>query len=190
MTRALVLIIFLATVANHYAATEIIEISLPALHGTYPLDDTNGERTASFQLPQPPIVINGAWFRISGTAEVGAATCEWGGPYPWAMDFFTYMTTEEFNRIWLATENMPEEDGEFGWIAEFRPSPRTTTWSFLMDGEGKISLFGAPAGLVDLCHPATPPPTGTVAEAVLIIDAEFPVPVRQSTWGRIKALFE
>ena len=80
--------------------------------------------------------------------------------------------------------------GRFEWRAQFRPSPHTTTWSFLMDGEADISLFGAPAGLVGLCWPVSSPPTAVVEEAVLIVDAEYAVPVEATSWGRIKALYD
>ena len=106
------------------------------------------------------------------------------------MDFFAYMEDTDFAHYWLAGELMPEVAGTFGWTAEFRPSPHTTTWGFLMDGEAELTLCGAPIGLVGLCWPIGASPTAIVSEAVLIIDAEFPVPTEKSTWGRIKAIFD
>ena len=85
---------------------------------------------------------------------------------------------------------MPEVPGTFEWTGQFHANPSTTTWEFLMDGQAEISLFGAPAGLVDLCWPLTAYPTGTVEEAVLFVDAEFPVAVEPTSWGRIKALYD
>jgi hypothetical protein len=35
----------------------------------------------------------------------------------------------------------------------------------------------------------TPDPTAFVDEVVLILDLEFPVPLEQTTWGRIKQLY-
>jgi hypothetical protein len=168
---------------------EVIEIPLPGLLGSYPLEYPNATRTAAFQLPAPPLEIHGASFRISGTAGVGSIVCEWGGPYPWPMMLSASMRAE-FARFWFAEQSMPEVPGPFQWTAQFHANPPTTTWEFLMDGVAEVSLFGAPAGLVDLCWPVGPYPTGTVEEAVLIVDAEFPVPVAETSWGRIKALFE
>jgi len=58
-----------------------------------------------------------------------------------------------------------------------------------MDGETQLELYGAPAILVGLCFQNPSPPSAIVEEAVLIIDAEFPVAIETSTWGAIKALY-
>jgi hypothetical protein len=58
-----------------------------------------------------------------------------------------------------------------------------------MDGAADIHLFGAASGYVGICSETSVPPTLTVTEAVLIIDAEFPLAVQPSTWGSIKALY-
>jgi hypothetical protein len=85
---------------------------------------------------------------------------------------------------------MPFSAGAFGWTAVFHPTPpTTTTWNFLMDGMGEISLFGSPAIYLDPCSESSAPPTLTVTEAVLIVDADFPIAVEPSTWGKIKALY-
>jgi hypothetical protein len=59
-----------------------------------------------------------------------------------------------------------------------------------MDGQADIKVVGVPSEYPDICYPVSASPTLTVTEAVLIVDAEFPVPVEATTWGRIKALFE
>lgn len=183
----LLLSLIIATLGTVNA--EIVEISLPELYGTYPINSVNGERTASFTLPQIPVSINGAWFRISGTTGVGSLSCEGGSIYPWPMGFGASMKDTTFNHLWIATEHMPEVEGEFGWTAQFQKTPSTTTWGFLMDGEAELTLFGAPLGIVGVCHPIGPPPSADVTEAVLIIDAEFIVPAKNSTWGRIKEIY-
>ena len=173
------------------ANAEIVEIPLPGLLGTYPLDEHNGTRTVAFKLPGLPLVIHGASFRVSGTTGVGSISCEWGGPTVWPMDICASMEDVVPAHFWLASQAMPQEPGPFAWTAHFWPTPpKTTTWEFLMDGEAEISLFGGPVALVDLCWPLSPPPTATVAEAALIVDAEFSVPIEATSWGRIKALYE
>jgi hypothetical protein len=172
------------------ANAEVLEIPLPGLLGVYPLDEQNATRTVEFELPQAPLVVNGAWFRISGTTGVGTTTCDGGGLYPWPMDVSAFMADTVSAHVWIAWALMPEEPGPFAWTAEFRPIPSTATWEFLLDGEAEISLFGAPTALVGLCWPVSAPPTANVEEAVLIVDAEFPVGLEATSWGRIKALYE
>jgi hypothetical protein len=190
MLRTILSLITVLVVASSMAAAEIVEIPLPGLLGIYPITEMNVTRTVTFQLPAAPLIIHGASFRISGSAGVGAASCEWGGSYPWPMDILASMKDTPFAHFWIASALMPVEASPFGWTAEFHATPSTTTWGFLMDGEAEISLSGAPSGLVDLCWPVTEPPTANVTEAVLIVDAEFPVPVEGTNWGRIKALYE
>jgi len=189
MLKTLVALIAIVIVTTSTTVAEVVEIPLPGLLGTYPITDQNGTRTVTFQLPAVPLAIHGASFRISGTTGVGAVSCEWGGPYAWSMDIGASMK-DTFAHFWLASALMPQEAGPFAWTEEFHATPSTTTWGFLMDGEAEIRLNGAPVGLVDLCWPVSAEPTATVTEAVLIVDAEFPVPVDATSWGRIKALYE
>jgi hypothetical protein len=186
-TAAVVTMVLIATAAH----ATIIEIPLPGPLGAYPLDESHATRIVTVVLPQVPTAIHGVFFRIAGTTEVGAITCEWGGPYGWPIDVEASMDAGNAH-YWFASDhtNMPEVSGPFGWTAAFRPIPTSgTTWDFLMDGVANVSLYGAPAGLVGLCFENPSSPTAIVTEAVLVIDAEFPIAVQPSTWGRIKALY-
>lgn len=169
------------------AHATVIEIPLPGLLGLYPLDESHATRTVTVVLPQIPTVIHGASFRIAGTAVLGSADCdEFGDNAAWSMEFYAHMQAG----TWIASPTPPgSPDGPFGWTAAFRPVPSTATWDFLMDGEGEIRLYGAPTFLLGLCHQPYVVPSGTVTEAVLIVDAEFPVSIEASTWGAIKALY-
>jgi hypothetical protein len=165
----------------------VVEIPLPGLLGDYPLSESNGTRTTTFHLPQAPSVIHSASFRISGTAVLGSANCDEFGDGSWAMEYFSDMKDASL-KLWLSAPHPPViPSGPFGWTAPFSTSDGAT-WDFLMDGEGEISLYGAPTALLGLCQQGVVP-SGTVTEAVLIIDAEFPVATEPSTWGRIKALY-
>ena len=105
------------------------------------------------------------------------------------MDVFATFDDAEATHLWVASEPMPGQSGAFEWTAEFRAIPASARdWGFLLDGEASVVLFGAPAPLVGLCEVITQP-TATVTEAVLIVDAEFAVPVDETTWGRVKALY-
>ena len=183
-TAAVVMMALIATAAH----ATVIEIPLPGLLGTYPLDAQNATRTVSFHLPDPPAVVYGVSFRVSGTTEVGTALCD-GVLSEWPMAIEASMVDTP-GHYWFANALMPYVAGSFAWTSEFHTFPPNATWGFLIDGSAEVSLWGAPAGLVATCTDVSvPPPTATVTEAVLIIDAEFPIPVEPSTWGRIKALY-
>jgi hypothetical protein len=80
--------------------------------------------------------------------------------------------------------------GAVAWTAAFQGTPPAiTTWSFLLDGSGEVMLSGAPAGLIGTCTEIISTPSAVIDEAVIIIDAEFAVPVQASTWGGVKALY-
>jgi len=175
----------LLTTAAH---ATVIEIPLPGLLGNYPVGPGNATRTVTFQLPQIPDSIHGASFRIVGTTTIGLADCgEVGMLDKWPMEFIAQMTDAP-DQYWLAWEAPSFTPGTFTSTAEFEPIPETTTWGFLMDGEADINLFGAPSSALGLCNEVLLP-TGSITEAVLIIDAAFPFAVEPSTWGRIKALY-
>jgi len=166
----------------------VVEIPLPGLLGNYPLSETNGTRTTTVHLPQAPSVIHSVSFRIAGTAVLGSVTCDEFGNGAWAMDYFADMKDQSLKLLLAAPHPPVVPDGPFGWTAPFETTDGAT-WDFLLDGEGEISLTGAPALLIGLCHEPWVVPSGTVTEAVLIIDAEFPVATEPSTWGKIKALY-
>ena len=171
------------------AGAAVVEIPLPGLLGTYPVSETSQTRTVSFLLPAPPLSIQGAWFRIAGTTEVGTILCD-GIVDAWPTFAWAYMYDGTPALVWGTDETLPWSAGPFAWTAAFRAFPPSgPTWSFLLDGAADISLSGGPAGFVDICTPTSPAPTITVTEAVLIVDGDFPIAVQTSTWGAIKALY-
>jgi hypothetical protein len=91
---------------------------------------------------------------------------------------------------WYATFMMPYVAGPFAATASFETLyGYEASWNFLRDGTGALTLDGGASGFIMICSPVSPPPTVTVTEAVLIVDAEFPIRTEASTWGRIKALY-
>jgi hypothetical protein len=171
------------------AQATVIEVPLPGLLGDYPLSLSNGTRTVTVVLPQAPSAIHGASFRVSGTTMVGQADCEEsGGLLPFPMSVEAYMYADTPANVWYASDHsVGTVSGAFSWTAQFRPTPpTTTTWSFFMDGVADISLDGSDP--FTWCNVLVHP-TSHITEAVLILDADFPVAVQPSTWGRIKSLY-
>jgi hypothetical protein len=110
-----------------------------------------------------------------------------GGVSPLPMDLGAYMTANGPASFWIASDHTQgQTTGPFSWTALFHNTPPTATWSFLMDGIGDVTLVGADPGT--WCNVLASPST-VITEAVFIIDAEFPVAVEPSTWGKVKALY-
>lgn len=170
------------------ASAEVVEISLPALLGHYPVSPGNTSRTVAFQLPRIPTVIHGVSFRVVGTSNIGVANCHGIGTADlWPMEFVAEMKYSS-DDYWRALEDPSYASGSFTRTSEFEGTTEATTWEFLMDGAGEVTLFGSPLSTLELCDPILVP-TGNITEAVLIVDAEFTLAVEPSTWGRIKALY-
>jgi len=188
MSRITFLSIAIVSLFAASAGAALVDVPLPGLLGSYPVSETIASRTVSFQLPAPPSVIHSVSFRISGTQTLGAITCEWGGPYDWPMQFSPEMYDAPHG-YWTADTTPSVASGPFTVTATFTTSFPNTTWAFLLDGRAEVTLYGSPAGLVDLCFDNPVPPRGEITEAVVIVDGDFPIAVATSTWGRIKALY-
>lgn len=166
-----------------------VEIPLPSLLGAYP-----PERTIPIHLPFTPTVIHGASFRISGVAQTGTLLCynaetgNWDIEVVWPVEVFAYVHDGAHYPFWSVT-GWVEVSGAFSLEEPCGPHPSNATWDFLRDGTGYVTLHAGGANYPAVCGAASPTPTATIADAVLIVDAEFPVPVGTSTWGRIKALY-
>jgi hypothetical protein len=183
----LLLVLLLVSLIASPAHATLVEVSLPGLHGTYPLDAQTNTRTVTFQLPDPPGAVYDAWFAVSGVTQVGQIECD-GNLYAWPTMLFATMEDDSPVKVWYAQELMPEVAGPYSWMARF-DATMNATWSFLGDGTASITLLGAPGEYIHICSPASAPPTLTVTSAVLIIDAEFPIRTEPTTWGRVKALY-
>jgi hypothetical protein len=171
---SLLLLCFLARPAH----AVVVEIPLPGLLGAYP----PVLRTTSFELSAPPSAIHGVSLRISGTLEFGMLDCE-EGQFPTGCNARGDMWDAP-THLWSAGYYM-DMAGYFSWTQPFETSSGAT-WNFLADGSGEITFQ---AGYVLTWCFELRPPTVTVTEAVLIVDAEFPVAIESSTWGKIKALY-
>ncbi len=190
MRKILAILLTVMGVGVTTAAAEVVEIPLPGVLGIYSFGPSNCCRTVSFQLPKVPLAIHGASFRVSGTTEVGSYECYWDGLHPWSTLLWASMIDKPGIDGWIANGPMPQQPGVFSWTATFHSNPSTATWGFLMDGQAQITVVGVPSEYSEICYPVSASPTLTVTEAVLTIDAEFPVPVEPTSWGRIKALYE
>jgi hypothetical protein len=113
--------------------------------------------------------------------------CLGDGVFPAPMALHASMTADGPASFWLASDHTQGRvTGPLSWTAPFQKTPNSTTWSFFMDGVADVTLYGTDP--YTWCN-VTSSPTTNITEAVLLLDAEFPIAVEPSTWGRVKALY-
>jgi hypothetical protein len=167
---------------------EVVEIALPQLEGQYGAGDTWGRGT-SFQLPQPPLAVHGAWLRLIGTVNVREVKCVGSAAVPRPVYFDASMRDYASGGWWGVWQATPEDSGEFELTAQFMPNYEPT-WDFLSDGTGEMGLVAHSCPESDNCWPVTTCSDAVLTEVVFIVSADFPVPIEPTTWGRIKALYD
>ena len=188
MHRTWILVAVSSCCMVSWAAGEVVEIALPELVGRY-FDYELNQRRCSFELPQAPTVVHGASLHLVGRATVRMSWCGFGSmePYPEAFRLFATMPDTETGGAWGSTL-WATESGAFDVSLPFG-TRSGATWAFLDDKTGQIEANSMGCPVVDSCFPVTICSEAFVEQAFLVLDAEFPVPVDESTWGRIKALF-
>jgi hypothetical protein len=161
-----------------------VEVPLPELAGDY--DTTNYIRTVTVDVGGSLVGISGAELYMAGSMTPGVV-----GYYdefdelqtePWPAEFgggFYEMGTS----AWFAWTG--GHDGAFEVTVPFQ-GIGDPNWDFLADGVAEFTFEFIPASLVGLVFPITDP-YGSITEVTLIIHAT--VPVEESTWGRVKALY-
>ena len=194
MIRAVVISCMVWCAAINAAATEIIEIPLPGLVGTYSSETPQcySMRSASFQLDRIPEIVYAVWIRIAGMGVAGQTYCDFSWPPPGirleGMFFHAFMHDSLNASVWETGCLAPDEDSDFECQVQFVALPRAT-WEYLEAGRGDVDLYGGYGNPWVECYPVSCP-SATVTEAVLVIQADFPVSVGDKSWGAIKALFE
>lgn len=188
MRNAILLVVVIVTSCASICYSEVIEVQLPQLLGTY----SNTTRTCEFVLDVTPTVVYSVCIRYTGTVSVGSLYCGWppGDPTPMGLGFDASIRDTISGDLWVADRFTEAESGPFEMTVPFDSllvgSP---TWEFLTLGGGTVKCTGysSPAG--GECY-YDPYPSATIEEAVLIIEGEFPVATEASTWGRIKSLLK
>jgi hypothetical protein len=175
------------------AHAEVVEVPLTGLQGVYTTGGTY--RTAHVQLDRTPIAVHSVRIRFSGESTVRYWYCDLEDSIPIPVKFYAEINDPITAGLWFGGGATAEESGEYqiesGFYASHKPNSPTPTWDFLIQyGSCGVSLEGCCNPASDLCQPYSTFSDATVASAILMIDAEFPVPVGETSWGRIKALFE
>jgi len=165
----------------------VIEFELPELAGM--TADTSLTTTFVYRGPNGSVNLVSA--RVTGTVDyLGLIECFTVPPdtSEWPLDIGTSIRKQGETGYWSGWPGFLEQIGPFDdtYIHHIRNNGFTT----LSDGDiVQVDLYFFPAALVGLCHPITAPSTATLSRASILLDVSAPVPVEESTWGRIKALY-
>ena len=170
-------------------AATVVEFPLPELGGRY-YDTETYQRNASFHLLPIPVAVHGASLRLVGTLTIRLTDCGYWPfePFPQTFVFVGDLPDPTTGGVWGAGF-ISDANGSFDQSIVF--STRSgASWEGLETGIGEVTLSGTGCPVVDGCWPLTLCSEAVIEQAYLVVDAEFPIPVGEATWGRIKALFE
>ena len=158
-------------------------------------------REITLRFDRLPITIYGVSIRLKGYTDRGWEDCDIGQipiPVPIDMYFTATMPDSVTAGSWRARTFItcpvdiwgvtPFPPCEFDVMISFLPMDGAS-WDFLRAGRAHIALSSEPGpinGGFDCNHQD---PMGHLYLATLVIDADFQIGTRPSTWGSIKALF-
>jgi hypothetical protein len=193
MIRALTISLASLTLAFSVLGAERRTIPLPELHGLYSTA-TITERMSEFRLDTIPSTVNNVWLRLSGIQYAGSWCLDgWCGP--WSFAFAASIPDSSNGGSWAASDLInthcvcQDYSEPFSIEIPFVAS-NGATWELIRSGMGTISLNGEP-GPWNHCFDCLAwfEPSAIVEYAALVIEGDFIVATRTSTWGSIKALF-
>ena len=190
--RHISLLIILTIIPYTFSlASEIVEVQLPDLLGSYTIDVYR--RSCVFQLERAPLKVYKVWIHCSGSMNLGEHYCSIfpglpTGPYPTPMEFHASIRDTVSGNLWRAFY-ISEDLGLFEFTIQFDDFHfAPATWDFLLSGYGTVEHIAGPIGLITMCWYDVFP-DATLEESVLVIEGDFPADAEYSTWGSIKALF-
>ena len=183
----------LALLYTASARATVVELPLPALTGTYSCADPTPAcaRTVPIHQPTNPSVIRSVSLRFHGTTSFATFTCDFGSPYLQHTQFEAqiYEPGQQSATTWGAShENQVE--GEVAATEPFARGPFTHgTLDFLLDGTAALNFYVAGYSPILECFLTGPSDSTTLDEVTLLVEGDFPTPVRGPSWGRLKLLY-
>jgi hypothetical protein len=186
MLRTSVGVAALLLLASSAGFSEVIEVPLPELAGSYA---SAGSRTTEFDVGYQLDSINAVYIAWRGSVTPGTGhgdgmwipLDEW---FDWPAQFYARMAPDPpQSGAWQAW--VGSEGGGFDETTPF-DSYLSPGWDFLLDGAAEIRVELAPA--IFIGGVMVTPPTGYVSEATLVMDADFTA-AESATWASIKSLY-
>jgi len=176
--------------------TTTLEIPLPGLIGAYPYDRDNYQRSVTFVYQGADARVQSASVRLAGeVVGIGLLDCCLDSPCEtmpvWPLQTYVSLRRAESSGYWHTAE-MYEEKGAFdatSGLARARSGFETIAHGDALT----VNLLVGPTAFIAICAPASDPPSGAITEAVLVLELEpagAPNPVEETSWGRMKAIYE
>ena len=180
------------------AAATVVEVPLPDLAGTYSCNGPAGPGPCSgsleVHLPAIPSVIHSVSLRVHGTTTFASYTCdgEYGPTAP--TPFNTRFDVEIWDpghteTLWIASRVNPV-DGTIDFTQPFKPGfLNGGSWDFLLDGTASL-FFGIQAvPYIPECYLVGLGDSTTLDDVTLLVDGDFPTPVKGFSWGGLKVIY-
>jgi len=192
MLRGFSIFLFIILASASVSASEITEIPLPELHGSYFFNFHNETtiQNVLFEFDTAPTTIYDVRIKLSGIVDAGHYICD---PYPvpiwWGIEFKTFIDDSVTGGYWHAYAATPRHDGSFELEEEFTPHSQAT-WEFLKSctGGGRVIIRPELASFGLSCYHHIYPSV-VVEEAFLVIEADIKVAIENYTWSSIKAQY-
>jgi hypothetical protein len=169
------------------ANSEVYQFELPELAGM--TADTT--LTTTFVYRGPSGNINSLSARVRGTVDyLGLVECFSTPPdtLEWGLDIGTFLKKPGETGYWSGWPGFLDQLGPFD--ETYNHHTYNGGFSTVTDGDMvQVDLYFYPAILIGICHPITPPPTGILLRASILVDVSTPTPAKETTWGSIKSLF-
>ena len=195
--RLIFLVILLNMLIVSGVKAETYTIILDEIVGEYPYIDENekisAERSQIFTYPGPAAKIKTIRIYLEGTASAGSLSCcDWMcDTTAWYIDASAFLERVNKPGLWLGGYYGSVE-GPFSGPGGLYPLPGTgNSFGVLEAGERlEYDQYFGPSGYILMCSPITEPPGGEITSARIEITVDIIVPVENTTWGRIKSLYE
>ena len=166
---------------------EILQVPLSDLQGAYTWPEVFSG-TATVSVRPIPGVVRAVSLALTGYANVREYICDLT-PYREPVFFEAFVRDPITGGYWWAGVQSSIDGGPVNAADTFEQLT-PASWAFLSNGEVTVSFTVRLLPVIDTCSPDTDYSDAQVYTAVLVIDGDFPIPVGQSTWGRVKAMFE
>jgi hypothetical protein len=169
------------------ARAEVHEFNLPALAGA----SADSTVTDTVEYHGPTAAVNSVSLRVGGSVDfLGVLHCvNSGNPtaMQWDMELRSFVRKTGDAGYW-ASDAM-----SVGQLGAFEATYGHLSYGgFLSVSDGdviQVEYYFGPIGYLGVCGPVTDPPSGTSSTVTLILNVSPASPVEETTWGRIKNVY-
>jgi hypothetical protein len=189
MNRFIIWAFFCVALASSSVYAGLREYEMPGLAG--PSADTARVDTLVYNGPSGSLTK--LFINVSGYIdEMGRVLCpDWPPPdtVNWSMSTVVTVKKPGTSGYWQGGPAVLTAEWEpFNYVTEL--IAWNVGYTELIDGDIlEISMLFRESGIVHTCFELTPPTTGVLLRVALQTEISYWIPVENTTWGRIKALY-